>query len=131
MIDTFNTVPSAVKAYSWWDFAKYTQQPYTFYADAYVAVNLAWWNRLPRDLQELIEDKIAPGISKEATAGVMDYSNQVLEDFAKDRGGQVSRWSDDELRKMVTINREQVWPKIAKEIDPDLYRAAKEFVGHE
>ena len=131
MIDTFNTVPSAVKAYSWWDLAKYAQQPYTFYSDAYVAVNLNWWNKLPRDLQDLMEKEVGPKISEEATAGVMGYSDQVLVDFVKEHGGQISTWSDEELRKMVTINKEQVWPKIGKEIDPDLYRAAKEFVGVE
>ncbi len=129
MIDTFNTVPSAVKAYSWWDFAKYTQQPYTFYADAYVAVNLRWWNQLPKDLQDLMEKEVGPRISREATAGVMGYSDQVLEDFQKEHGGTVSAWSDAEIQEMIRINKEEVWPEIAEEIDPELYEGAKAFVG--
>jgi TRAP-type C4-dicarboxylate transport system substrate-binding protein len=129
MIDTFNTVPSAVKAYSWWDFAKYAQQPYTFYADAYVAVNLKWWNKLPQDLKDLMEKEVGPKITEEATAGVMDYSNEVLKEFAEKHGGTVSTWSEEEIQKALEIDKTQVWPEIAKNIDPELYQAARKWVG--
>ncbi len=131
MINTFNTVPSALKAYSWWDFAKYAQQPYTFYADAYVAVNLKWWNSLPKDLQDLMEKQVGPKISAEATTGVMDYSNQVLKDFAAKHGGKISTWDEAELKKAVEMDKTQVWPEIAKNIDPELYKAACKFIGAE
>ena len=129
MIDTFNTVPSALKAYSWWDFAKFAQQPYTFFADAYVAVNLKWWNGLPKDLQELMLNQVGPKISAEATAGVMDYSDDILKEFAEAKGGTVSTWSQAEMKKAVELDKAQVWPEIAKNIDPALYQAAKKFVG--
>jgi len=54
MINTLQTVPSATKAYSWWDFVKYAQQPYNFYADAYVAVNARWWDKLPQDIKDIV-----------------------------------------------------------------------------
>jgi len=129
MIDTFNTVPSAVKAYSWWDFAKYAQQPYTFYADAYVAVNLKWWQTLPQDLQDLMEKEVGPKISAEATAGVMGYSDQVLKDFVEKHGGTVSTWTKEEIQKALEMDRTKVWPEIAKNLDPELYQAAKKWVG--
>lgn len=129
MIDTFNTVPSAVKAYSWWDFAKYAQQPYAFYADAYVAVNLNWWNKLPQDLKDLMEKQIGPKITEEATAGVMNYSNEVLKELVEKHGGTISTWSKEEFQKALELNRTQVWVEIAKNIDPELYQAAREWVG--
>ena len=131
MINTFNTVPSAIKAYSWWDFAKYAQQPYTFYADAYVAVNLNWWNKLPQDLKDLMEKEVGPKISAEATAGVMDYSNEILKEFAEKHGGKVSTWDKAELKKAEEMDKTQIWPEIAKSIDPELYKAACKFVGVE
>jgi len=131
MIDTFNTVPSALKAYSWWDFAKYGQQPYTFYADAYVAANLKWWESLPKDLQDLMLNQVGPKISEEATAGVMGYSNDILKEFTETKGGTISTWSKEEIKKAVELDKTEVWPEIAKNIDPDLYQAAKKFVGVE
>jgi TRAP-type C4-dicarboxylate transport system substrate-binding protein len=129
MINTFNTVPSALKAYSWWDFAKYAQQPYTFHADAFVAVNLKWWNRLPQDLRDLMEKKVGPKITDQATAGVMNYSDQILKEFAAKYGGKVSTWSQKEISKAQEMDKTKVWPEIAKNIDPELYQAAKDWVG--
>ncbi len=131
MINTFNTVPSAIKAYSWWDFAKYAQQPYTFYADAYVAVNLNWWNSLPQDLKDLMEKEVGPKISAEATAGVMDYSDEILKEFAQQHGGTISAWTKEEIKKAEEMDKTQVWPEIAKSIDLPLYQAACKFVGVE
>jgi len=131
MIDTLNTVPSAIKAYSWWDFLKYAQQPYCFYADAYVAANLNWWNKLPQDLQDLMLNQVGPKISQEATAGVMGYSNDVLKEFKADHGGLISVWPAEEVAKAKEMDKTQVWPEIAKNIDPELYAAAKKFVGAE
>lgn len=131
MINTFNTVPSALKAYSWWDFAKYAQQPYTFYADAYVAVNLKWWNTLPVDLQDLMLNQVGPKISAEATTGVMEYSDAVLREFVEKHGGTVTTWTEAEIRKAVELDKTKVWPAIAEKIDPVVYKAAVRFVGAE
>ncbi len=131
MINTLQTVPSAIKAYSWWDFLKYCQQPYNFYADAYVAVNAGWWNSLPKEIQDIVLNEVAPKISREATDGVVAYSNAILKEFVKDHGGTVSTLSKTEVKKLIEIEKTQVWPKIAERIDPELYGAAKAFAGHQ
>ena len=130
MIDTLQTVPSAVTGYSWWDFLKYAQQPYNFYADAYVAANVRWWNTLPQDIQDIILNDVGPRISKEATEGVTAYSNDVLKEFVDKHGGTVSTLPPAEIKKLIQIEKTQVWPKIAESIDPELYEAAMEFAGH-
>jgi TRAP-type C4-dicarboxylate transport system substrate-binding protein len=130
MIDTLQTVPSAVTGYSWWDFLKYAQQPYNFYADAYVAVNVRWWNSLPQDIQDIILNDVGPRISREATEGVTNYSNDVLQEFVNKHGGVISTLPQAELKKLIEIEKTQVWPKIAESIDPELYEAALEFAGH-
>jgi TRAP-type C4-dicarboxylate transport system substrate-binding protein len=129
MIDTLQTVPSAIKAYSWWDFLKYAQQPYNFYADAYVAVNVKWWNTLPQDIKDIVLNDVGPRISKEATEGVMAFSNAILKEFVDKHDGTVSPLSKADIQKLIEIERTQVWPAIAKKMDPVLYEAAKKFVG--
>jgi len=131
MINTLQTVPSATKAYSWWDFLKYAQQPYNFYADAYVAVNARWWDALPQDIKDIVLNDVGPRISKEATEGVLAYSNEALQEFVSAHGGKISTVSDSEIRKLIEIEKTQVWPKIAENIDPELYEAAKKFAGHD
>jgi TRAP-type C4-dicarboxylate transport system substrate-binding protein len=130
MINTLQTVPSAIKAYSWWDFLKYAQQPYNFYADAYVAVNVKWWDSLPKDIQDIVANDVGPRISKEATEGVTAYSNAALKELVEQHGGKVSKLPASEVKKLIEIEKTQVWPKIAESIDPELYRAAKAFAGH-
>ena len=130
MINTLQTVPSATKAYSWWDFLKYAQLPYNFYADAYVAVNLKWWDSLPKDIQNIVTNDVGPRISKEATEGVTAYSNAALKEFVEQHRGKVSKLPASEVKKLIEIEKTQVWPKIAESIDPALYQAAKTFAGH-
>jgi TRAP-type C4-dicarboxylate transport system substrate-binding protein len=131
MINTLQTVPSATKAYSWWDFLKYAQQPYNFYADAYVAVNARWWDTLPQDIKDIVLNDVGPRISKEATEGVLAYSNAALQEFVKEHGGTITTLSESELKKIVEMEKTQVWPKIAENIDPVLYEAAMKFAGHQ
>jgi TRAP-type C4-dicarboxylate transport system substrate-binding protein len=131
MINTLQTVPSAIKAYSWWDFLKYAQQPYNFYADAYVAANAKWWDTLPQDIKDIVLNDVGPRISKEATAGVEKYSNDALRELADEHGGTISTLSPAELKKLIEIEKTQVWPEIAKSIDPELYEAALKFTGHQ
>ncbi len=131
MINTLQTVPSATKAYSWWDFLKYAQQPYNFYADAYVAANTKWWDSLPKDIQEIVLNDVGPKISKEATEGVMAYSDEALKELVEKHGGTISTMPDSEVKKLIEIEKTQVWPKIAENIDPALYEAAKKFAGHQ
>jgi len=130
MINTLQTVPSATKAYSWWDFLKYAQQPYNFYADAYVAVNARWWDTLPQDIKDIVLNDVGPRISKEATEGVLAYSNAALQEFVKEHGGTITTLSESELKKIIEMEKTQVWPKIAENIDPALYEAAMKFAGH-
>ena len=131
MINTLQTVPSAITAYSWWDFLKYAQQPYNFYADAYVAVNAKWWDSLPKDIQDIVLNDVGPRISKEATEGVTAYSDKTLKEFVEKHGGTITVLTEAEMKKVIEIEKTQVWPKIAENIDPDLYKAAKKFAGHE
>jgi TRAP-type C4-dicarboxylate transport system substrate-binding protein len=131
MINMVSTVPSAVKAYSWWDYLKYAQLPYTFYADAYIIVNTKWWDTLPPDIQDIVLNKVSPVISKKATEGVMAYSDNILKELAEKQGGRVSTLSESEQKKFIEMERTKVWPALAENMDPAFYEAAKKFVGQD
>lgn len=130
MVSTVSTVPSAIKAYSWWDYLKYVQLPYTFYADAYVTVNEKYWNSLPKDIQEIVLNEVVPKVSKTATENVMAYSDNILKELAEKHGGKISTLSDAELKKFIELEKTKVWPALSKKVDPELYKAAMKFVGH-
>src|SRR5688500_1645355 len=66
MIDTLATVPTAIKAYSWWDYLKFAQTPYAVYAASEIMANAAWFNGLPKDMQDLLAT-VGREISKAAT----------------------------------------------------------------
>ncbi len=128
MINTLMTVPSAMKGRSWWDFLRFAQKPYQLYADAYIAVNLRWWNKLPKDIRDIIENEVGPRISDEATSGVMAFSDNILSEFESKHGGTVSTLPDSEFQKLLELYRTTIYPNIAKSIDPELYNAALRFV---
>ena len=52
MIDTINTPPQSIRAYSWWEFLKFGQRPYQYFADAYIMAN-DWFNKLPMIYKKL------------------------------------------------------------------------------
>lgn len=131
MINMVSTVPNGLIAYNWWDFLKYAQQPYTFYGDAYITVNTAWWNTLPQDIRDIVMNQVAPKISKIATEGIMKISNDILKELVEKHGGHISTLSEAELQKFIDLERTIVHPALAKNINPDLYKAAKKYVGIE
>lgn len=125
MIDTFATVPAAIKAYSWWDHVKYAELPHQFYADSYILANQAWFDGLPSDVQQLLL-AVGEEISAESTASIMAFSDAVLEEFVA-RGGQVDTLTDEAQEKFKRINEESVIPAVSEMIDADVLKAALEF----
>jgi TRAP-type C4-dicarboxylate transport system substrate-binding protein len=125
MIDTFSTVPSAIKAYSWWDHVKYAQLPHQFYADSFILTNQAWFDGLPEDVQQILIE-VGEEISEESTASIMNFSNEVLEEFVAN-GGQVDTLTDEVQAEFERINKEEVFPSLSEMIDPDVMEAVLEY----
>jgi TRAP-type C4-dicarboxylate transport system substrate-binding protein len=128
MIDTLSTVPSAIKAYSWWEYLKFGQKPYQFFADAYILGNQQWWDSLPDDVKQIINE-VGEEISSESTASIMEFSEKVLDEFVKEQGGRVDEMSGEELAKLEEIDREKVLPGVTDLIDPDAVEAVREFTS--
>lgn len=125
MIDTFATVPSAIKAYSWWDHVKYAELPHQFYADSFILANQAWFDGLPSDVQQLLME-VGEEISAESTTSIMAFSDEVLEEFVS-LGGQVDTLTEEAQEQFNRINAEKVIPAVSEMIDADVLDAAMEF----
>lgn len=127
MIDTFATVPAAIKAYSWWDYVKYAELPHQFYADSFILANQSWFDGLPAEVQQLLME-VGEEISVESTASIMAFSDEVLKEFVA-RGGQVDTLTDEAQAKFNRINAEEVFPTISDMIDAEALEAAQAFAN--
>jgi TRAP-type C4-dicarboxylate transport system substrate-binding protein len=129
MIDTFNTVPAAIKAYSWWEYVKYGQLPYQSFADAYVMANAQWFNGLPKDLQDLIL-QVGKEVGDISTATVMENSAATLDEF-RARGGKVVELQGEAKAEFDKLNKQVIIPAMAKElVDNDALQGALQYTGN-
>lgn len=128
MIDTLATVPTAIKAYSWWDYLKFAQLPYAVYADSELMANAAWFGGLPKDLQELM---LAVGreISEEATKRTMEGNAETLKELVEKHGGKVTELKGAALAEVKKLDAEKTEPELAKMMSPEILDAARRFVG--
>jgi TRAP-type C4-dicarboxylate transport system substrate-binding protein len=128
MIDTLATVPTAIKAYSWWDYLKFAQTPYAVYADSEIMANAAWFAGLPKDMQDLL---LTAGreISKAATEQTYKGNADTLKELAEKHGGKVVELKGKALEELKALDRDKTEPELAKMMSPEIFAAAKRFVG--
>ena len=128
MIDTLSTVPSAIKAYDWWEYLKFGQWPYLFFADSFIMANRDWHDGLPDDVKQVLAE-CGDKITEESTAGIMQFSDEVLKEFEA-RGGQIDVLTEEQQQAFTAIDEEQVMPAISDLIDPEVLEAVNEYVGN-
>ena len=125
MINTMSTPPGSIEAYSWWEFLKYGQKPYQYYADAYIMANSTWFNGLPADLQKIIMD-VGKEVGKLSTDRIMDAGESTLKKF-QERGGIITTLSGAEKAKFDKLMKDEVMPAMAKMMGADALLAAQEY----
>jgi TRAP-type C4-dicarboxylate transport system substrate-binding protein len=128
MIDTLSTVPTAVKAYSWWDHLKFAQLPYAVFADSELMANGTWFNGLPKDVQQLLLD-VGREISREATEGTIAGNAAALKEMVEKKGGRITTLTGKALEEFRQLDRERTEPELAKMMSPEILAAVKKFVG--
>ena len=128
MIDTINSPPGSIRAYSWWEFLKYAQMPYQYFADAYIMANATWFNGLPEDLQQILLE-VGEEIGTISTDTVMQTGEETLAEFQA-RGGIVTILSGDEKARFDALMNEKVLPAIADDISADVLKAAQDFAAN-
>lgn len=126
-INTVSTVPSALKAYSWWEYLNSGQLPYLGFADSYLMVNKPWYNGLSDEIKAVLAEEGAK-TSKASTDSIMEASEQMHKEFVE-RGGTITVLEGAELAKMRKIEAERVEPALAEEVDSEVFAALKKFVG--
>jgi TRAP-type C4-dicarboxylate transport system substrate-binding protein len=128
MINTMSTPPGSIEAYSWWEFLKYGQKPYQYYADAYIMANSTWFNGLPADLQKIIMD-VGKEVGKLSTDRIMDAGESTLKKF-QERGGIITTLSGVEKAKFDKLMKDEVMPAMAKMMGADALLAAQEYANN-
>ncbi|MYE06459.1 MAG: hypothetical protein F4Y04_04425, partial [Chloroflexi bacterium] len=125
MIDTINSPPGSIRAFSWWEFLTHGQKPYQYFADAYIMANKTWFDGLPGDLQELLVE-VGREVGRISTDTIMQTGEETLAEFEK-RGGVVTTLEGDALAEFQELMGEKVMPVIAETVDVDVLEAAQTF----
>ena len=127
MIDTINSPPGSIEAYSWWEYLQFAQKPYQYFADAYIMANKTWFDSLPDDLQNLVMD-VGREIGNKSTNTILDAGEATLEKF-KERGGVITVLSGNEKIKFDKLMKDKVMPAMADLIDGDALKAAQDYAA--
>ena len=125
MIDTINSPPGSIEAYSWWEYLQFAQKPYQYFADAYIMANKTWFDSLPDDLQKLVMD-VGKEIGSKSTNTILDAGEATLKKF-EERGGVITVLSGNEKMKFDKLMKDQVMPAMADLIDSDALKAAQNY----
>ena len=128
MIDTINTPPQSIRAYSWWEFLKFGQRPYQYFADAYIMANSDWFNKLPSDLQKVVQDA-GKKFGDVSTGEIIGVGEEVISEFEA-RGGKMTTLAGAEKDKFNKLMSEKVIPAMMDKFDEDALKAAEAFVAN-
>ncbi|MDG2355216.1 MAG: TRAP transporter substrate-binding protein DctP [Paracoccaceae bacterium] len=126
MIDTINTPPQSIRAYSWWEFLKFGQKPYQYFADAYIMANSDWFNKLPNDLQKIVSEA-GKKFGDVSTNKIIGVGEEVISEFEA-RGGKMTVLTGAEKDKFDKLMSEKVLPAMMDKFDADALKAAEAFV---
>ena len=127
MIDTINSPPGSIEAYSWWEYLEYAQKPYQYFADAYILANRDWFDSLPADLQGLVME-VGAEVGELATNTILDAGENTLSKFV-DRGGIVTTLSGSEKAKFNAMMADKVMPAMADMFDSEVLLEAEKFAS--
>ena len=127
MIDTINTPPQSIRAYSWWEFLKYGQRPYQYFADAYIMANSDWFKKLPNDLQKVVLDA-GKKFGDVSTSKIIGVGEEVISEFEA-RGGKMTLLSGAEKDKFDKLMSDKILPAMMDKFEADALESAKAFVA--
>lgn len=125
MIDTINSPPGSIQAYSWWEYLGFAQLPYQYFSDAYIMANADWFNSLPEDLQTLLVET-GRDVGKISTDTIMQTGEDTLAKF-KERGGVVTHLEGGAKAEFDTLMTEKVLPAMGDLFEQSTLEAARAF----
>lgn len=125
IINTINSPPGSIRAFSWWEYLNYGQLPYQYYADAYLMANATWFNSLPEDLQQILVE-VGEEMGAVSTNTILATGEETLAEF-QERGGIVNTLEGDALAAFDMLMAEEVQPVVADQIDAAVLEAAMNF----
>ena len=128
MIDTINSPPGSIEAYSWWEFLKFGQKPYQYFADAYIMANKTWMDSLPDDLRDLVLT-VGKEVGNKSTNTILDAGESTLDKFVA-QGGKITELSGAEKVKFDQLMQDKVMPAMAEMFDEDTLAEAQAYANN-
>jgi TRAP-type C4-dicarboxylate transport system substrate-binding protein len=128
MIDTINSPPGSIRAYSWWEYLNFAQLPYQYFSDAYLMANTEWFDSLPEDLQGLLLE-VGREVGDISTATIMQTGEETLAEFEQ-RGGVITVLEGDVKAEFDALMQDEVMPAMADLIDPSVLQAAQDYTAN-
>jgi TRAP-type C4-dicarboxylate transport system substrate-binding protein len=129
MINAVWTVPSAIKAYSWWDTLKFGTLPYLAYPDSFLVVSTKWWASLPQEIKDIVLKKVVPRIEKDSTDFVVGDAKANLDEFVKQKGGTIVTLSAQDIKTLKEMCVEKVYPPLVAKYEPAFWGAIAKQQG--
>jgi len=122
VVDGLCTVPLHYFDARW--ITKYVSIPYWNTYSLPLLVNLTWWNALPADVQDIIENKVMPELMEFAFDEVEARTPQVIEEIqAEPYNVEVYILPIEELRRMKDATQEACIEKFKEELGEELAMA--------
>lgn len=123
VVDGLFTTPAGWVSYKWVEIANYAVDSNFCYFLNVTVANLEFWNRLPKDVSQTLEEEIIPKVDDYCIKFV-DNADRKLKAKSESLGGKWVKPSKEELHKWVTLLL-PITDEHGKKINKDLIAEAK------
>jgi TRAP-type C4-dicarboxylate transport system substrate-binding protein len=123
VVDGYGWPSIKISDFGWHEVTKYVVDPGFYQVDVCILVNLDTWNRLPKDLQQVLTD-VAVEVEHEAS----DYFNQIIKgerDLITGKGVQVLKFSPDDEKKYLETAYKAGWARVSSKSPADAAKLKK------
>ena len=123
VVDGYGWPSIKISDFGWHEVTKYVVDPGFYQVDVCILVNLDTWNRLPKDLQQVLTD-VAKEIEHEASG----YFNKIIKeerDLITQKGVQVLEFSPDDEKQYLEIAYKSGWARVSAKSPDDAAKLKK------
>ncbi len=125
LVDAVVTSTSIVKGYSLFEVTKYQiDHPFFPAANSVLLVNKDVWDKLPKDLQDLMNT-----VMMETEQEMVAFFAQQIKDenqLSRDKGLQFVSFSPEDAKWYTDMAHESTWQKVKEKVSPEMYAKLRE-----
>ena len=110
VVDGYGWPSIKISDFGWHEVTKYVIDPGFYQVDVCILINLDTWNRLPKDLQQVLTD-----VAKEVEHEASDYFTKIIKeerDHITNKGVQVLQFSPNDEKKYLETAYKSGWDRV-------------------